>query len=606
MDSLRLAVPSQSPAPGVAAFLNAAKLRAWLDALPQANPRKTGQELLAALRQVNRATAPVNQRFHFLEQFRPLITDITDILHKHYATAAIPLDEKNRATADLTHTLLGEMAYGYKAVLLETAATPIVEANRNLLVMSAVHAMHYLARLLVDNYALYSPEPPTLWLELHQLYRYADYEAFASMNLPAQGGKPSDERSIDHTYRRIIMLALANPYHLMQGEALLVFSELDKWAEHCRILPLAAATSPTGQLYLDVDSDDPPTYAPMGKQDIYPVDGRLLDISGVLPVLERRNKELLTAAKSESGQLTLAGRKLRNMYKRLADAWGIRVERLSERKLRSKPIEIAIGISAAHHFASLGAAFEPEANEIAVRNSKAGRKGHSLSLIAENETPWLNEDRAQRLATGIVQPRTSQFAADPVKDKDVWVKIYSTQAHYESKKADSGTTLTFDNTLCQLRDESRGGMAISCRKGHGLRLLVGEVIGFKSEQAPTADDWSIGVVRWLRNDAQEKLDLGIGLLADDAMAVAVRGVKGVGKDSEYFRSLLIPKLDPTQYPTTLITPAAVFDVDSVIFVNTGTDVFHAQLTKLKDATNSFSLFQFNIVDAPQHQGRSDD
>ena len=92
--------------------------------------------------------------------------------------------------------------------------------------------------------------------------------------------------------------------------------------------------------------------------------------------------------------------------------------------------------------------------------------------------------------------------------------------------------------------------------------------------------------------------MGIGLLADDTLAVATRGMKGVGKDSEYFRSLLIPKLDPTQYPTTLITPAAVFDVDSVIFVNTGTDFFYAQLTRLMEATNSFSLFQFNIVDAP--------
>jgi hypothetical protein len=105
-------------------------------------------------------------------------------------------------------------------------------------------------------------------------------------------------------------------------------------------------------------------------------------------------------------------------------------------------------------------------------------------------------------------------------------------------------------------------------------------------------------VRWMRTDAQEKLELGIGLLADDTLAVAARGIKGVGKDSEYFRSLLIPKLDPTQYPTTLITPAAVFDVDSVILVNTGTDVFYAQLTKLMDATNAFALFQFKIVDAP--------
>jgi len=595
MDSLRLTIPQQTPKAGVTAFFNAARLKDWLDALPLANPRKTGQELLTALRQTNRTPALANQRFHFLEQCRPLIADITDTLHKHYAAASIPLEDKHRATAELVHALYGEMAYGYKAILLATSSTPLNDTNRNMMTASALCAMHHLARLLVDSYALYSPEPASLWLELHQIYRYADYEDFSSRGFPLEG-QAGDVRSIAHTYHRIIMLALANPYHLMQGEAQLVFRELDKWAAHCRILPLGAGVSPSGQFYLDLDSDAPPSYAPGSAKPLYPVDGRILDTSGILAAVEQRNKELLAAAKSESGQLTLAGRKLRNMYKRLADAWGIRVERLSERRPRSTPLEIAIGISAAHHFASHGAEFAPESNEIELRHGKGRGKGQELTLFSESDAPWIHEDQASRLATGIVQPRTSQFATDPAKEKDVWVKIYSTQTHFENKKDHS--TPTFQSAACQLQDESRGGMAISCRKGHGVRLLVGEVIAFKSEHAPNPDDWSIGVVRWLRTTTQEKLELGIGQLADDTLPVATRGVKGVGKDSEYFRSLLIPRMDPTQYPTTLITPAAVYDLDSVVLVNTGSDVFYAQLIKIMNATNSFSLFQFKIVDAP--------
>ncbi len=597
MDSLRLAVPKQTPNSGAAAFFNAGKLRAWLDALPLANPGKTGQELLAALRQVNRSVAPVTPRFHFLEQCRPLIAGICDTLHKQYATTSVPLEDKHRATADLVHALLSEMAYGYKIVMLATADGPAGDNNRRLMLVAAsLGAMHHLAKLLVASYALYLPEPESLWLELHQIYRYADYEAFATSDYPLEGGA-GDIRSIDHTYRCIIMLALANPYHLMQGEAQQVFLELDKWAVQCHILPLAAGSSPSGQLYLDLDSDTPPTYAPGSGNANYPTDGRLLDISGMPPILEQRIKEVMMTAKTETGQLTLAGRKQRNMYKRLSEAWGIRIERLSERRPRSNPLEIAIGISAAHHFAGHGREFDPEKDEIELRHSKGRGKGSELTLFSENDSPWIHEDQAQRLATGIVQPRTSQFTTDPTKDKDIWVKIYSTQAHFETKKSNAGTP-TFKNAECLLHDESRGGMAISCSKGHGIRLVVGEVIAFKSEHAPTPDDWSVGVVRWLRTTTQERLELGVGLLADDTLPVATRGIKGVGKDSEYFRSLLIPKMDPTQYPTTLITPAAVYDVESVILINTGTNVFHAQLTRLMDATNSFSLFQFKIVDAP--------
>ena len=598
MDLFRLNVPQQTPSAGVAAFYNTAKLKAWLDALPMANAKKTGQELLAALIDINRATAPTNKRFQLLEAFRPMVGEISEILHKYYATATIPLDEKNRATAELAHDLLGEMAYGYKVVLQETAADSITDSNRNTVVASALYAMHHLTCLLVDIYALYSPEPKALWQELHQIYRYAEYEGFLS-TIPSQNGNKGDVRSIDHTYRRILMLALANPYHLMRGEALILFHELDNWTVHCRILPLAVGASPKGQLYLDLENDEPPCYAPMSAQSKLPTDGRIIDISGILTVLEQRNKELMVSAKTASGHLTLAGRKQRNMYKRLAEAWGVRIERLSERKPRSAPIEIAIGISTAHYFASNCAEFKPESDEITLRNRKNIGKGQGLSLMEEGDTPWVNEDQAQRLTTGIVQPRTSQFDADPIKEKDIWVKVYSTQAHFENKKSISSNvvTQTFENVQCQLQNESRGGMALSCRKGNGLRLAVGEIIAFKSEDMPTADDWSVGVVRWLRAGTQESLELGIGLLADDTLAVATRGVKGVGKDSEYFRSLLIPKLDPTQYPTTLITPAAVYDVESIILVNTSTDVFYARLTKLMDATNSFSLFQFKIVES---------
>lgn len=594
----RLAVPKQTPSSGVTAFFNPPRLKAWLEALPLGNPTKTAEELLAALQQVNRAEVPVNQRYYFLDQCRPLIADLLETLHKQYATAAVPLEEKHRVAADLAHSLLAEMAYGYKAVILATSDTPTAEATRNLLITAAIYAMHHLARLLVDSYSLYAPEPKTLWLELHQIYRYAETQGFLSAT-PQQPDKESGVRSIDLAYRRIIMLALANPYHLMQGETFLVFHELDKWATACRILPLAAGVPPNGHLYLDLDRDSPPSYAPVNTKMHAPGDGRILDITAVHPILEQRAKELLISSRTESGQLNLAGRKQRHMYKRLAEAWGVRAERLSNRKQRSISVDIAVGISACHHFASNGAEFNPELGEFELQKGNSGIRGHGLSLTSENNKPWINEDQLQRINTGIVQPRTSQFTADSVKDKDIWVKIYSTQAYHENKKSNGVTgNPAFESTACQLRDEGRGGMAISCKKAHGIRLIAGEIIAFKSEQSPTASDWSVGVVRWLRTTGQDKLELGIRLLADDTLAVATRGIKGVGKDTEYFRGLLIPNLDPLQYPTTLITPAAVYDVDSVIFVNTGTQIFYAMLTKLVDATNAFSLFQFQVTNPP--------
>ena len=595
MDALRLAVPARIPNPGAAGFLNPARLKAWIAALPLGNPIKTSEELLKALQLVNRTETGAAQRYQFLDQCRPLLADLLEAQYKQYATATLPLADKQRTCAELVHGLLGEMACGYKIVILAMAEFPRKDAAHNVLVASAVYAMHYLARLLVDIYALYAPEPKHLWLELHQLYSLAEQQGFLTATLPPEI-KDIGVRPVEHAYRRILMLALVSPYHLMQGEAQLVFRELDNWAGTCRLSPLAPGTSPKGHLYVDLESDAPPRYVPAHSNPPPPVNGRILDISAIMPILEQRSRELLTSSKTESGQLNLAGRKLRNMYKRLNEAWGVRAERLSVRRQKATPVEIVVGVSACHHFASDGAEFNPEIAEIELRRGKGTGRGEGLSLMAVGDTPWVHEDQVQRLTTGIVQPRTSQFA-EREQDRDIWVKVYSTKLEFSQKKVEPNSQ-SFASVTCQLRNESRGGMAITCRKVQSLRLAAGEVIGFKSDQSPSAADWSIGVVRWLRATPPDRLDVGIGALADDTLPVATRGVKGIGKDSEYFRSLLIPKMDPLQYPTTLITPASVYDVDSVVVVNTGTRLFYAKLIRLADATNAYSLFQFQVVDEP--------
>ncbi len=598
MNNLQLEIPQQAHNPSATAFANPARLKTWLAALPLGNTSKTGHELLAALYQVNRAKLPLNHRYALLEHIRPIIASLLPALHKQYDSAPIPLPEKQGQAAELARSLLREMGSGYKISLLELAAAPASDAVRSALIAASYHAVDHLARLLVESYSIYAPEPKKFWLEVNQLYRYAELNGFHLTEL-GQNANGFGGVSIGRAYRRLLLLALANPYHLMQGEALQVYNELVDWTQACRIQPLGAGNSAQGYLFVDLEADAPPRYAPTSFAMPLPLDGRILDISAILPLIERRIKEVTLAHKSESGQLTLMGRTQRNMYKRLAEAWGVRSERLSDRKRRDAPVTITIGISACHHFSSGGVEFAPEAREIDLRRGGAGAAGSGLSLISTDDSPWLSEDKTNRLATGIVQPRTSQFInAQGKNSKDVWVKVYSTQAQHEHEK---GSGPGFDNTTCLLQDESAGGMAIECGKDHKLRMNVGEVMAFLTEDEHQNREWSIGTVRWLRLSPEDELGLGIRVLADDALPAATRGVRGAGRGGEYFRSLLIPKLDPSQFPTTLITPAAIYDVDSIILINTGEQLLYAHLTKLLEATNAYAQFQFLIVPPPEDE-----
>src|SRR3569623_1760335 len=501
MDKLRLEIPRQAPNPTASTLAHPARLKNWLAALPLGNAHKTGHELLAALHQVNRAIITVTQRYAMLEEMRPILTDLLDTLHKQYVNAPIPLPEKPDAVADLVRALLTETAYGYKAVLLELAAAANPsEATRSALIGATYQVVAYLSRLLEESFSIYAPEPKKLWLEVNQIFRYAERNGFHGTTLTAAEGAP---RSIDHAYRRLLLLALANPYHLMQGETSQVYQELNNWVGTCRLLPLTQGTAPKGRLFIDLAADAPPRYAPASFDLPPPADSRQLDISAVLGLLEQRIKEVMLSHRTESGQLSFMGRKLRNMYKRLAEAWGIRSERLAERKQRDARVDLAVGISACHHFTSTGSEFAPETSEINLLQAGHITGGHHLSLMATDDQPWLNEDHAKRIITSTMQPRTSYFAPEKVLNKDVWVKVYSTQAMLEFQKSEN---LIFENISCQLVNESRSGLALESGHGDQLRINVGEVVAFRNE--PGAE-WSIGTIRWLRVTADDRLDLGI-------------------------------------------------------------------------------------------------
>ena len=95
------------------------------------------------------------------------------------------------------------------------------------------------------------------------------------------------------------------------------------------------------------------------------------------------------------------------------------------------------------------------------------------------------------------------------------------------------------------------------------------------------------------------INMGVRTIAEDARAVASKAVAGIGTGGEYFRALLAPDLDPEQYPTTLIAPAAVYDIGSVIMLNFDDRILYARLTRQLESTSAYSQYQFDLVKRPE-------
>ncbi len=598
MKSIKLNIPQRNNNPAITITPSLEQIKAVLRELPLANPEKCCIQILQELFRLNRAPFAVKARIDIMALLLPSIDDMINSVRNGYINDSLPLSNRRQQSAQLINRLLTEMSYGYKTIvheLLEEEDSANT-ATRAHLPQAIYYAMGFLARLLVDAYALYIPEPPQIWLELNQLYLYAEKNQLHDIELnpinPIHEPKPA---TIINSYRRIVLLAIANPYHLMLGETVKMYKNLIDWAPQCRILNLSNNRLPEGKLFVDLTMDAPPLYAPKTSSKLRPIEGRQIEIKELLTLVSQETRRLTLAKQRDSLSHNLAKRMERDMYFRWAEAWGIRRERLSNRKPVELPARMICGLTATHHFVSGEKVFRPEEDELQIRGRNAHAGGSTLTLLEEEQTPWAFEDPQKHVLTSLHQPRKSQFNAQQgAHERNLWIKVYANSTQAIDEFITNEATL-FEFHGCDIVNSNQGGFGIICPRSSQLPARVGDLLSARTEGNSA---WAIGRVQWMKINGDKDVSQGIKLIAEDARVIAVKAVQGVGCGGEYYRSLLIPDLDPKEHPTTMITPAAVYDIGSILKVVLDDEILHARLLRQLTATSSFSHYQFELVAQP--------
>ncbi|KAF0192270.1 MAG: GTPase - translation elongation factor [Gammaproteobacteria bacterium] len=596
MSRLRIMIPEQRAGKPNSVPVRPGTLKSWVDALPLTDSPEAARRSINALHDINRCQIPVAERLQLLAQFSPLVDTLCTGLKKTYLSAAFPLNDKNSINAGLVEQLCAELAGGYKVAAVELASiTTSKDSPGALLTLAVYQSVLQLSRWIVESYVVYSPEPASAWFELHQFYTYAHENGL--LERPVNSVDQNEAATILSAYKRIAMLALANPYQLMQGEAADAYQHLSAWTDNCRILPIDQAAPAGIEFVVDLDADKPPYYA-HDEAGALPKHGRRLDVSKLVNIVNAHVQSMAArSSKSGAQQNNLFERRQRGLYQRIAQAWAVRSERISRRVANPMQLAIIIGLTNCHYLMSGGAEFSPERDEIeqGKSNLESGNLD-SLTLIDTDQTPWVQEEQATRLDTGINVPRTSKFGSPAEIGKDIWEKIFanSTQEQAQQAKSSGVNIVPF---LCRQLRESGNGLDAECAFNASMQLRVGDLIAFQMENA-VGKEWNIGAVIWLKSSVRQELTFGINRLAEDARAVATKALRGVGSGGEYYRALLTPRLEPREHPTTLITPAAVYDVGSMVALNIGAEMLCARLTKLLDNTYSYSRFRFELTDKP--------
>lgn len=593
----RLKVSAQDKPEGRFSAWTSKQVEDWLDAQPRADGWALGTALRDALLEINRAPLRKMGRFEALERLRPVVSDACGLLTARFRTSSLPLGEPEQAHADLVRQLYAELAMGYKILVneqievRERGTPPPPGPNANLVLqLSIQRAILSLGRALVESYRVYAPEPPLLWRDLHTLYRNAEIVKLQA--LPIEGSRDAEETalSIKQAYLRVAVLAMANPYHLMQGEAEELYKRIGRWVHFVQLRPPASSEDLAGHFAIDLGSDFPARYVPRNAKLPPPAEPRVLTLDTLVAAIgdqiERAN-EILNNTKPET---SLSARMQRDMYIRFREALGGRNERKSERKPTLAKLTVVEGLSACHFFLNGRRPFTPEQDEQAW-SERLGTvaKVDSLRLVDDNEAKQDNTFNPSR-------GRASQFKAHDAEADDIWRK--ANMVNPISPQEGRQRKTRYQAAPWHRKNESEGGMALYCVEGSPMQVRVGELVTYAPDNAIDPSAWQIGTIRWLRTRANGGLELGVKHLAKNGFALGTKAVSGPGKGSEYLRAIMIPRVNPLVQSATIVTPAGVYDVGTVLQLNMKDLLIYARLTELIETTRLFAHFRFKVVEAP--------
>jgi len=208
---------------GFGAGLNPDALRAWIDALPDADADESAAAILVQLRRARRS---VNRhaRLRMLDMLVAPTLQVTARFEAELHRARQPLSLLLQRKIVSANELLKQHAACYRETATELSATWLGLGFAKVLPRAVAQAMEIERRRLALAFRAYTPGSKSAWQSLHKLYRIARNAGYADRCAEGAAGSPT------HLYIKSLLLAFSEPARLGAGELDRVLFYLDRHA----------------------------------------------------------------------------------------------------------------------------------------------------------------------------------------------------------------------------------------------------------------------------------------------------------------------------------------------------------------------------------------
>lgn len=504
----------------------------WRSQLPLSDLSASTRAFYITLKDIHSSSLSPETRLEILSLLQPTLGYLCITLQKYYHQSAV-LSEHQRLIADLVYVLNIEMIHGYKLVV--EAESKSFFPNKTILLAGLQKAMHFCTKILFSAFEQHYRPPKGIWLELNDLYAFAQNKNLNNKSFPKNIDWVSRFNCLADIYKHALLFAIANPHQLRHEESTKLLYAIESWAPLLNLRKINDKNEPL--IIIDAHSDLGPKYAALTSMPLPTEHCLELDLDKVNEHLSKLLSAQRATRPSKSAK-TFSTSELElpiSYIESLSNAWRSVSERVDEREQTHGYITVYLGIAASHWFIS----------------QQQNVKNPPLPANPELEIP---EDSIILDTNNLSQTKTPG---------------QSYQAYH-----------------CELVDQSKGGYRLKWSKDIPAQLQTGEIISIiRSDEKATV---AIGTIRWIIQEKDDTTLVGVQLLSTNALAVMARS--STTTTLQPVSTLLLPEQVEFSKPMTLITPTLPFKTGLEIEIYYDNQSYTASLQKRFSFSPSFQEF----------------
>lgn len=202
------------------------------------------------------------------------------------------------------------------------------------------------------------------------------------------------------------------------------------------------------------------------------------------------------------------------------------------------------------------------------------------------------------LKTWSTAPKRMFNRSENISSTQVCIGLPALHHFIGGREFDDSTDLSFVQPAKSARhtsdkwliiNESAGGLALKGSFEALPQVRPGDVVGLKSD---AANNWNVGVVRWVKSSKTEHLQIGTQLLAPNADPVRIK--PSIANEAETFQAaLLLPGILLLKQPETLIAPRGTYSSQRELLLKLDDNTNQVvRAVKLVDQTAGYDRFEF--------------